>query len=164
MPPAVIAAGVGAAGAIGGAVLSSHAQKSAAQQATNATTAANDKAVAAQVELGNKSLAQNANIYKSNYNTLSPFVSRGNVAGNSINALLGLPDAPAMQAPDVLGSAPATGATQPAAANQNALTPAQILAMKNDGIPGNYAAATGQHGGGGLNALGVISPITNLFR
>jgi hypothetical protein len=36
--------------------------------------------------------------------------------------------------------------------------------MKNDGIPGNYAAATGgASGGGGINPLHIISPITNLF-
>jgi hypothetical protein len=141
MPPAVIAAGIGAAGAIGGSVLSGNAQKKAAQQATNATTAANDKAVAAQLQLGQQSLNQNANIYKSNFNLLSPTVSRGNVAGETINALLGLPSAPAMSAPDISGTS--AGVT-PVPAVQNALSgpsQSQILAMKNDGIPGNSAAA-----------------------
>lgn len=95
MPPAIIAGGIAAAGTIGGAVLSSHAQNKAANQAN----AAQQEATQAQLQLGRESMALNRDIYNSNYGTLSPFVSRGNVAGDAINALLGLPAAPAMQSP-----------------------------------------------------------------
>ena len=95
MPPAVAAAGIVAAGTIGGAVLGSSAQKKAASQASNAE----QQATQAQLHLGRESMALNRDIYNSNYNLLSPFVSRGNVAGESINALLGLPTAPAMTSP-----------------------------------------------------------------
>ena len=156
MPPAVIAAGIGAAGAIGGGLLSSHAQKSAAQQATNATTAANDKAVAAQLQLGGQSLDLQRQMYNNNiglqtdiynqgFNMLSPYAANGLVASNSVNALLGLPGATPVQS-QVRAPTPIAA---PTAGTPNALSPspqmgptaAQIAAMKNDGIPGNYAAA-----------------------
>jgi hypothetical protein len=44
----------------------------------------------AQLQLGRESMGLNKDIYNSNYSLLSPFVSRGNVAGESINALLGI--------------------------------------------------------------------------
>src|SRR5690349_15817042 len=106
MPPAVAAAGIVAAGTIGGAVLGSKSQKSAAQAANDTQQAS----TAAQLQLGQQSLALNEKlagqslaaglgIYNSNYNLLSPFVGNGLVAGNQINALLGLPQAPAMASP-----------------------------------------------------------------
>lgn len=160
MPPAVIAAGVGAAGAIGGALISSHSQSSAANQAQ----AAQDQATAAQLQLGQQaldnqkqlgqqSLGLNQAIYNSNYDVLAPYASRGNVAGQQINALLGLPNAPAMRSPLETASGglaplpmPNSGGTQtgtpaPAQNGYTGPTLAQIYAMKNDGIPGNYAAA-----------------------
>jgi hypothetical protein len=161
MPPAIIAAGISAVGAIGGAELSSHAQKSAAQQATNATTAASNQATQAQLQLGQQSLGQNANIYKSNFNLLSPFVSRGNVAGDSINALLGLPNAPQIAPPDI------SGAPQAGPAPQQPLGPSMqdIAAMQHDGIPGNYRNALAQmganQGGGGIP--GIVSPVGALL-
>jgi hypothetical protein len=103
MPPAIIAGGIAAAGTIGGAVLSSSAQNKAAKQANQSEQAATQ----AQLQLGRESMALNKDIYNSNYQTLSPFVSRGNVAGDAINALLGLPQAPAMQSP--LATPPAGG-------------------------------------------------------
>jgi hypothetical protein len=108
MPPAVIAAGVVAAGTIGGAVLGQHAQSKAASQAADTQNAA----TAAELQLGQESLALNKDIYNSNYDTLSPFVSRGNVAGDALNALLGLPAAPVMHSPlaaSSTGPAPAAG-------------------------------------------------------
>jgi hypothetical protein len=95
MPIGVIAAGVGAAGAIGGAVLSSSAQKKAASSANKSQ----QQATQAQLQLGRESMALNRDIYNSNFGILSPFVSRGNVAGDSINALLGLPSAPTISSP-----------------------------------------------------------------
>lgn len=121
MPPAVIAAGVVAAGTIGGAVLGSHSQSQANEQAAQTQ----DNATAAQLQLGQQSLALqqqlaqqsmglNQSIYNSNYDMLSPWVSRGNVAGDAYSALLGLPAAPAMRSPLETASgglAPITPAT-----------------------------------------------------
>jgi hypothetical protein len=141
-------------------MLSSHAQKSAAQQATDATTAASNQATQAQLQLGQQSLNQTGNIYKSNFNLLSPFVSRGNVAGESINALLGLPNAPQIAPPDI------SGAPQPGVPQQP-LGPSMqdIAAMQHDGIPGNYRNALAQmdvnQGGGGIP--GIVSPVGALL-
>jgi hypothetical protein len=79
MPPAIIAAGIGAAASVGGAVLSAKAQKKAASTAANAATATADKNNALQRE-----------VYAQNYATLNPYAQRGNQAGNAINSLLGL--------------------------------------------------------------------------
>lgn len=108
MPPAIIGGAVAAAGTIGGALLSSHAQKKASSQANEAQQAATD----AQLQLGRESLGLNQDIYNSNFNLLSPYVSRGNVAGDTINALLGLPSPPAAQSP--LGSTAMASGTVPA--------------------------------------------------
>ena len=102
MPPAIIAGGIAAVGAIGGAVIGSNAQKSAANQATQATTAANNQATAAQLQLGNASLdlqrqmynngvGLQTDIYNQGFNILSPYAANGMVASDSLNALLGLP-------------------------------------------------------------------------
>src|SRR3954470_20883101 len=105
MPPAVIAAGAMAVGTIGGALIGAHAQSQANQQAADTQNAA----TAAQLALGEQSLALNRDIYNSNYDTLSPWVARGNVAGDSYNALLGLPAAPRMTSP-MAAPASSTGA------------------------------------------------------
>lgn len=162
MPPAIIAAGVAAVGTIGGALISSHAQKSAADQAMQSQDQATavqlqlgQQALNNQMQLGQQSLGLNQALYNSNYDTLSPYVSRGNVAGSQINALLGLPNATAMKSPletKTGGLTPIpmpTGATGPTTGTTGGTTQtgytgpslAQIYAMKSDGIPGNYAAA-----------------------
>ncbi len=79
MPPLAIAAGIGAIGAIGGAALSASAQKKAASKAANS---------AASTAAANNALQEK--IYNQNAGYLSPFVTRGNAAGDSINALLGI--------------------------------------------------------------------------
>ncbi|ASK88460.1 hypothetical protein SPHFLASMR4Y_01713 [Sphingorhabdus sp. SMR4y] len=79
MPPAVAIAGVAAAATVGGAVVSSNAQKKAANQASQT---AQDTADA------NNALTRD--IYNQNYQVLNPYAQRGNDAGNAINALLGL--------------------------------------------------------------------------
>lgn len=111
MPPLAIAAGVAAVGSIGGAIIGSHAQTKAANQAN----ASQQQATQAELQLGRESMALNTNIYNSNYNTLSPFVSRGNVAGDRINALLGLGTAPTMTSPLAIASG---GSGQPASGAQ----------------------------------------------
>lgn len=164
MPPAVIAGGIAAVGTIGGAIISSGAQKSAAQQATNATTAAQNQATQAQLQLGQQSLdlqrqMYNGNvglatdIYNQNFNLLSPFASNGLVASNQLNAMLGLPKGAPIQsqvhAPTPIG--PQTPAPGTPATGTNALTNysgpslAQIMGMQHDGLPGNYAAAMQQY-------------------
>lgn len=137
MPPVVIAGGIAAAGAIGGAVLSSKAQKSAASQAN----ASQQEATQAQLQLGRESMALNQNIYNSNYDVLSPYASRGNVAGDSINALLGLPQAPVMHSP--LAAAPATG------------TPAPTTG----GVPATGVPQTTVSPGGGVNTGGFFHAV-----
>lgn len=136
MPPAVIAGGIAAVGTIGGALISSGAQSSAANQAA----ASQASATQAQLQLGRESMALNRDIYNSNYNTLSPFVSRGNVAGQYYNALLGLPAAPTMTSPLATASGGAGQGTD-GIAGYNGPSLAQIQAMQHDGIPGNYRAA-----------------------
>lgn len=86
MPPAIIAAGIGAVATVGGAVMASKAQKSAANKA--AATAKDTAAT-------NNALTQK--IYGENKAALSPFQQRGNAAGDAINALLGLPGQPQPQ-------------------------------------------------------------------
>jgi hypothetical protein len=192
MPPAVIAAGVVAAGTIGGAVLGSSAQKSAANQASQAQ----QDSTAAQLQLGHDSLdlqrqlAQqsmglNQSIYNSNYDLLSPWVARGNVAGNAYNSLLGLPSAPTMHSPletasGGLAPIPTTGGTAlttastPASPAYSGPTLEQIMAMRTDHIPGNYDTASAQwnaahpnnllppdHPSGGIP--GIISPVGALL-
>ena len=158
MPPQIIAAGVPMALSIGGSLLSANAQKKAAQQATDATTAANNQATQAQLQFAQQSLGLERNIYNSNFNMLSPYVSRGNVAGQSINALLNLPEAPTLSAP-----LPETGGSGAPGLPQQPLT--NIAAMQHDGIPGNYRNALAQmgvnQGGGGIP--GIISPVGALL-
>lgn len=137
MPIGVIAAGVGAVGAIGGAYLSSKAQSKAASSAN----AAEQNAAAQQYALGQESLALNKDIYNTNFNTLSPWVARGNVAGDAYSNLLGLPAAKPMASP----LAPPGGGTYSGGtgtfSGQAPYTQAQIDAMQHDGTPGNAAAA-----------------------
>ncbi len=76
---AVGSAIIGGALALGGSVLSSKSNKKAAQSAAD-TSQANNAA--------NNALARE--IYGKNQQVLSPFVNRGNAAGNQINALLGI--------------------------------------------------------------------------
>lgn len=96
MPPAAIPL-IAAAGTIGGAVLGSSSQKSAAKQAN----ASQQAATAAQLELGNKSLALQQQMFNQgldfnkmqagvSYDMLSPFVGSGLGATNALNALLGI--------------------------------------------------------------------------
>jgi hypothetical protein len=94
MPPAIIAAGIGAAGAIGGAVLSSSASKKAANTAAQAQQQATDS----QLQLGRENINFQQGIYDQNKALLTPLVSRGNAAGNQINSLLGLPQSQASPA------------------------------------------------------------------
>lgn len=79
MPPALAIAGVAAAATVGGAVISSKAQKSAANTAANAAQ-----------NTANQNNALQRETYTQNYKTLNPYSERGNAAGNAINSLLGL--------------------------------------------------------------------------
>lgn len=98
----------------GASYLGSKSQSKAASQAA----AASDAAAQAQLQLGRESLALNKDIYNANFGLLSPYVSRGNVAGNQINALLGLPNAPAMTSPIAQSSGSYSAAAQPSLASE----------------------------------------------
>jgi hypothetical protein len=154
MPPALIPAGIAAAATVGGALISSHAQSKAADQAQSAQ----DQATQAQLKLGQQSMDLQNRVYGSNYDTLSPFVSRGNVAGDAINALLGLPAAPAMHNP-MASSAGSSASAPPAPVAAPLPSIDQLNALKHDGIPGNYRAAIGQASGGGGGLLHDIASV-----
>jgi len=149
MPPAVIGGGLAAVGAIGGAILGGNAQKKTAEQANQsqqATVAAQlqlgQQSLALQERLANQSLGLTTDIYNSNYDLLSPYVSRGNVAGDAINALLGLSAAPAMTSPLANRSTtPATGGTTggtPPATTPPAAPPPPVTG--NSGVQFNPSA------------------------
>jgi hypothetical protein len=129
-------------GTIGGAIIGSSAQKKASSQANDTQQAATQaqlqlgqqslavqqqlaqQSLALQDKLAGQGLAANLGIYNSNYGMLSPFVSRGNVAGDAINALLGLPTAPVMTSPMANGIPSFPGINAPAAGAPATPTPA----------------------------------------
>ncbi len=80
MPIALIAAGIGAAGAIGSSLISSNAASNASNQAAQAAAANN--ALESQIYTSNKGLAQ-------------PYIDRGNAAGTELSGFLGLGGDPA---------------------------------------------------------------------
>jgi hypothetical protein len=143
MPAAVIPAAVAAAGTIGGAILASGEQKSAANKAVQAQTSATSQqlqlgreSLATQKQMFDQGLALNHQIYDANFSTLSPFVGNGLVASNAMNALLGLPAAQPMTSP--LATAPvapgiptppppAPGPVAPGAMNPASLNPSTAL-------------------------------------
>ena len=108
------AAGITAVGAIGGAAISAGAASKASKRAS--ADAANNNALQKE-------------IYQQNAANLDPFMQRGNVAGDTINALLGLPT---YQAP------------QPQQPSSQAQT-----------IPGGFGAIPGLGGYGGDPFRGV---------
>lgn len=116
----------------GAAILGSKAQKSAAGQAADQQAAS----TAAQLQLGRESLALNKDIYGANFGLLSPYVSRGNVAGDQINALLGLPSAPAIANPLAPSAAPGMTPVNPLAAEW-----ARIQSMQGNGVDNDFENA-----------------------
>lgn len=89
------------AAAIGGSILGAKSQKKAASKAAQAQTQASSQ----QLQLGRETNALNERIYGQGLARLDPSIQRGDVAGQSYNALLGLPQqqpqAPVMQQPQV---------------------------------------------------------------
>lgn len=71
---------------IGSAVIGAGASAISSSKNNKAINAATD----AQTQSNDQSIALQSQIYGQNKETLSPYVNRGNVAGNQINALLGL--------------------------------------------------------------------------
>jgi hypothetical protein len=59
---------------------------------------AQQQATSQELQLGRENIAFQQGIYNQNKALLTPFVDRGNTAGNSINALLGLGGTPAQPA------------------------------------------------------------------
>lgn len=138
MPPVVIAAGIGAAAGIGGAALSSSAQKKAANKAADTSLAVAEKNNALQKE-----------IYGQNSAMLNPYVQRGNEAGAAINALLGISgtaSTPAATAPGPAGgggAAPSPAANSPMASYKGFGGLFQKWAESNEGaqvVPRNALA------------------------
>jgi len=80
MPLAIVAAGLGAAGSIGGALISSSATNSAAQDAENAAAANN---------------ALEEQIYNSNKGLEDPYIQGGDAANTELQGFLGLGGDPA---------------------------------------------------------------------
>jgi hypothetical protein len=80
MPVGIIAAGVGAAGAVGGALINSSATGAASQAATNAANANN------QLE---------TSIYNQNSANAQPYIAAGNTANTALQGFLGLGGDPA---------------------------------------------------------------------
>jgi hypothetical protein len=145
MPPVVIAGGIAAAGAIGGSLLANSAQKKANNQAAQTQ----NNATNAQLQLGRESMGLNREIYDKNTALLNPYVQRGNVAGDSINALLGLPSTPAAAEPRAQSSA--RPAPQPPSASPASPMPGAIPAQ-----PGQQNAMASPQGaitGPAMNAL-----------
>ncbi len=96
MPLAAVAA---AAVTAGGSILSSSKNSKAIKKSSKAQQAATDANIALQKD-----------IYGQNKSALSPFMERGNAAGNAINALLGLGgQAPAQPQPSALSAFGGTG-------------------------------------------------------
>lgn len=98
MPPAIIAAGIGAAAGIGGAVIGSKSQSSAANKA--AATAENTNA---------NNIAFATGIYNQNTQHFAPYEQSGQVANNAIMQLLGLGSTPSAAQPAFAGYSPPTG-------------------------------------------------------
>lgn len=92
MPAAVVGGAIAATGAVASAAIGS----SAAKKASKASQQAADTSAAVQRET-----------YAQNKEILSPFVGRGNVAGDYINAFLGLPGQQTTAAPAPQTSVPA---------------------------------------------------------
>jgi hypothetical protein len=107
----------------------------------------------------NAGLASQA--YNASYGLLSPYAQNGVPASNALNALLGLPGSSVLPAPlhytpiaapapltapppvtiPPVSQTPAGGAPTTPTATAPQPSMAQIYAMQNDGIPGNYQAA-----------------------
>jgi hypothetical protein len=125
---ATIGAGViGAVGAVGASAMSSHAQSQAAQQASGTEMA---------VAQENNDLARE--IYGENAARLDPYSQMGLPAGAEYNALLGIAVPPGAANPQPLPTGAGTGT---GAGSASPPSMGQIMAMQNDGIPGNYASS-----------------------
>lgn len=140
MPAAVVAAGIGAAASVGGAMIN----KSATKKATNANVQAQQDSLAAQERMANENRAlqmgiynnagqMQTDIYNQNVSTLNPFTQTGYSAMNARNAMLGLPQQKAYTPKAITftpltAAAPATSGTpavpQVNPVAQNALMPA----------------------------------------
>ena len=124
MPAALIGPIVGGALSIGGAVIGGNAQKKAANTAADTSL---------QVAQQNNALAKD--IYGQNKQALSPFMNRGNAAGDQINALLGLG-----------GQQQQQYTTQPMPQQQAQYNGGQYGQYSSGGIPQNRAWQADQFG------------------
>jgi hypothetical protein len=128
---------IGGAAAIGGSILGASSTKKAAKTAANAQTEASQQ----QLALGRETNALNREIYDQNRAILNPFVQRGNVAGDQINALLGLPSQPAPQAAQPQAQpAPMQPGPMQAAVPQQQLSAPERFRMFRSGMAPNQMA------------------------
>lgn len=100
MPPVIIGGAIAAAGAVGAAALTSKSNS----KAINTSVAAQQRSEDAQLGFQREARAENTA-------ALSPFMQRGNVAGETINAALGLGYSPGYSASVGAPSDPAAAAT-----------------------------------------------------
>lgn len=145
------AAAIGLAAAGVGSAISAGSQKSAANKAADTSL---------QVAQQNNALARE--VYGQNQAALAPFMSRGNAAGDQINALLGLGGAgPSNAAPQSALAGYSTAPTRtytPAAAGYG-MSEAQMLGGRED-----LAYSPRQYGsfdprdGGGIPGPGIATP------
>lgn len=123
MPVAVVGAGIAAAGAVGGAYLSSQAQKGAASANANSV---------------NQALDYSKQVYGTEANQLQPYIGTGQNALYSLSSLYGLGNGPNGQG---------SGAT--AAYNNFTQTPAYTFPLQQGELAANRGlAATGLSGSG----------------
>jgi hypothetical protein len=133
--PFAVAAGIGAVGAIGGALISSNASESAAQTQANAANAA--------------TAAEQAQFNTTTQN-LSPFVGTGQIALGQLGSMLGLPSTVGGQAN------PNAPLAQPFTAAQYQQSPGYQFQL-NQGLGAVQNSAAAQGGLAGGNTLTALT-------
>lgn len=148
---AAIGLGVGALGA-GASAISASKNSKAINKATDAQTESNAASIALQRE-----------VYGQNKETLSPFVTRGNVAGETMNALLGLGGA--MQ--PINGQQPIAGGQNqaqrggPGAANYYGIGDGSVFTANSPAASRDFNPQVGSMYNGGRPVS--FSPVTQSF-
>jgi hypothetical protein len=148
--------GLGTALTVGAGVLGAGATIYGASQASHAQTQAANTAAGTELAVAQENNALAQQIYGENAARLDPYSQMGLPAGAEFNALLGIavPAGAAHPAPISTPTSSAPAYSGPSLA--------QILAMKDDGVPGNYAAAMAAYNAGHspTNAAAMAVPAT----
>lgn len=159
MPVGAILGGVGLVSSVVGGVVASKNNSKAINKATDAQTQSNAASVALQRD-----------VYNQNKETLSPFVARGNAAGETMNALLGLGGA--MQ--PINGQQPIAGGQNqaqrggPGAANYYGIGDGSVFSATSPAAARDFSPQVGSMYNGGspfgqarMNALAMQSLPSN---